>query len=162
MNRLFLISVFLLALISVGTPVFHASLKSASADDMRLGDLIISDPWLKATQSGKPVTGGYLTIRNDGMIDDYLLEASAAFSGKTEIHEMKITNDIMQMRPLSEGLFIPAGETVMLKPGGYHVMFMGLNQPLSEEGEFEVVLNFKHAGSIRVMFDAKRNQGQTH
>ncbi|NBR40766.1 MAG: copper chaperone PCu(A)C, partial [Alphaproteobacteria bacterium] len=66
------------------------------------------------------------------------------------------------MRPLSEGLFIPAGETVMLKPGGYHVMFMGLNQPLSQEGEFEVVLNFKHAGSIRVMFDAKRNQGQTH
>ena len=161
MNRLFLKSVFLMALLGLGLSISPASLNPVSADETRLGDLTIIEPWLKATQSGKPVTGGYLTIRNDGKNDDFLLGASAAFSGKTEIHEMKITNDIMQMRPLPEGLSIPAGKTVMLKPGGYHVMFMGLNHPLSEDEDFEVLLDFKHAGSIRVMFEAKHHHGHS-
>ena len=161
MNRLFLKSVFFMALLGLGLSISHTPLNPVSADETRLGDLTIIEPWLKATQSGKPVTGGYLTIRNDGENDDYLLGASAAFSGKTEIHEMKITNDIMQMRPLPEGLSIPAGKTVMLKPGGYHVMFMGLNQPLSEDEDFEVLLDFKHAGSIHVMFEAKHDYGHS-
>ena len=162
MRNIMFRSVFLLAITLFGGAFIGSSLKPVLADQIRLGDLTIIDPWLKATQPGKPVTGGYLVIRNDGLKDDYLMGASAEFAGKTEIHEMKITNDIMQMRPLSEGLLIPAGEMVMLKPGGYHVMFMGLKHPLADDDDVEVMLHFKHAGSIRIKFEAKDQHSHAH
>ena len=140
-----LASCFLFLFVFSGFISVQTLQKPVLADEINLGDLTIIDPWIKATDSGKPVTGGYLTIRNSGFADDFLLGASAEFSSKTEIHEMTMSGEVMQMRPLPDGVVIPAGGIVMLKPGGYHVMFMGLNRPIHENDNVEVELNFKKA-----------------
>jgi copper(I)-binding protein len=162
MKKLFLASCFLFLTVFAGFISLQPSLKPVLADEISFGDLTIIDPWIKAAHSGKPVTAGYLTIRNNGSADDYLLGASAEFSHKTEIHEMKMSGEVMQMRPLPDGMVIPAGEIVMLKPGGYHVMFMGLSQPIHENDNVEIELNFKNAGSVSVMFEAKNKHSHSH
>ncbi len=75
-----------------------------------------------------------------------------AIAGRTEIHEMAVTNGVMTMRPLADGIAIPAGGKVEFKPGGYHVMFMELKQPLRQGERFKGTLTFEKAGSVEVEF----------
>lgn len=124
----------------------------AIADDYQLGDLSIMHPHARATIEGAPVSGGYMTIINKGTEDDRLVSAAVDFAGKTEIHEMTVIDDVMKMRELGEGLVIPAGKSVTLKPGGYHVMFMGLKEPLNADETRKAVLTFETAGSIEIEF----------
>jgi len=128
---------------------------TSMAEDYQLGDLSIQHVTAKATLPNAPVSGGYMLITNNGESADRLLTASAEFAGKTEIHEMKMENEVMQMRQLADGLEIPAGGKVVLKPGGYHVMFMGLKEPLKEGEMRNVVLVFERAGTIEVEFAVK-------
>lgn len=129
-----------------------ASLTMAFAMDYKLGALEIVNPQARATLPGAPVSGGYMTIRNTGDTPDRLVSASVDFAGKTEIHEMAMENDVMKMRKLADGLEIPAGGEVVLKPGGYHVMFMKLAEQLQEGEMRKAMLTFENAGSIEVEF----------
>jgi hypothetical protein len=74
------------------------------------------------------------------------------FAGKFEIHEMKMTAGVMQMRPLPDGLEIKPGETVEFKPGSYHFMFTGLKQPLQQGQSVKGTLVFEKAGTIEVEY----------
>ena len=65
---------------------------------------------------------------------------------------MKMENDVMKMRMLRNGLTIKPGETVMLKPGGYHIMFTGLTAPLVKGQHVDVTLKFEKAGEVKVDF----------
>lgn len=116
-----------------------------------LGDLEISAPFARATLPNQPVAGGFMTLTNTGETDDTLIAARSAAAGRMEVHEMAMDGDVMRMRELEDGLPIPAGETVTLKPGGYHVMFMDLAGPLSEGGSAEVTLTFEKAGEVTVI-----------
>ena len=71
----------------------------ALAHDYKLGDLEIAHPWSRATLPGAKVATGYLVIKNNGTTDDRLLSVTAEISGKAEIHEMKMTDGVMSMRP---------------------------------------------------------------
>ena len=86
-------------------------------DVIKFNQLVIEDPWIKESPSNHPVTGGYLTIRNLGKTEDILINVSADFAMKSEIHEMKMERDVMKMRSLENGLIIPAGGEIHLKPG---------------------------------------------
>ena len=97
---------------------------------VHLGGINISAPFTRATLPNAPVGGGFLTIENTGYQTDRLISATSSVAGDTQIHEMSMQGDVMKMRELAEGLEIPAGATVALAPGGYHIMFMGLNQAL--------------------------------
>jgi copper(I)-binding protein len=97
----------------------------AVAHDYKLGMLEISHPWTRVTPATAQSGGGFLTITNKGTTADRLIAARSTVSGKVEVHEMKMDGNVMRMRELEKGLEIPAGATVMLKPGGYHIMFMG-------------------------------------
>lgn len=133
----------------------HAMAKKDDKSEMammRHGDLEISTPYARATVPNAPVAGGYLTIHNKGSVAERLLGGSASFAGKVEIHEMAIENDIMKMRPLSDGLEIPAGATITLKPGSYHVMFMQLQEQLIAGQTRDVILQFEKAGEVSVPF----------
>lgn len=132
-----------------------ATMTMAIAEDIMIGNLMLHDPWVKATIGNKPVTGGYLMIHNHGEDDDRLIAVEASFAGKSEIHEMNIVNDVMQMRPLPDGLVIPAGEHVMLKSGGYHLMFMKLKEPILADTNYPVTLVFQRAGRIEINIMAK-------
>ena len=118
----------------------------------KVGDLMLKAPFARATLPNQPVAGAFLTISNMGSEDDVLVAVSSTVSERGEVHEMKMDGDTMKMREMADGLVIPAGETVELKPGGYHLMFMQLNEPLVEGEMVEATLEFQSAGSVTIPF----------
>ena len=135
----------LAAAILVVTPAF------AHNGIVHLGDINISLPFTRATLPNAPVAGGFLTIENTGTEPDRLISARSDIAGDTQIHEMAMQGDVMKMRQLADGLEIPAGETVVLAPGGFHIMFMGLKQALVEGESITVTLTFEKAGTVDVV-----------
>ena len=123
---------------------------TALAHEYTLGDLVIDHPVARATPANAPVSAGYMTIRNTGTEADRLIGASVDFAGTTEIHEMIMQDDVMQMREIEGGIEIPAGGAVALEPGGLHVMFMQLGERLEEGDEHTATLTFEKAGTIEV------------
>jgi copper(I)-binding protein len=122
------------------------------AHDYAVGPLKIGHPWSRATPAGAKVGGGYLSIENGGAAPDRLVSVSAPFAGRVEIHEMAVTNGVMTMRPLEQGVAVPAGGKVELKPGGLHIMFMELKQPLKQDERLKGTLTFEKAGAVEVEF----------
>ena len=104
----------------------------ASAQQVKSGNLVLDHAWARATPGGAKVGGGYVTIENNGTAADRLVGGSSPAAGKVEVHEMAMDNDVMKMRPVKDGLPIPAGQTVKLEPGGYHIMLMELKLPSRE------------------------------
>lgn len=134
-----------------GTATQDAALSLPDPDAAwQAGDLTVTAPYSRATLPNAPVAGGFLTITNDGSADDRLVAASSDMAGRMEIHEMVMNGDIMTMGPLDDGLPIPAGATVSLEPGGYHLMLMQLAGPLVEGDTVEVTLTFETAGDLTV------------
>jgi periplasmic copper chaperone A len=124
----------------------------AQAADVMLGHLKISAPWARATPKGAQVGGAYLTVTNMGGAADRLVGGSSAVAKEVQVHEMTMANGVMKMRPVAGGLEIKPGQTVTLKPGGYHIMFIGLKRPLKRGERFKVTLAFAKAGKVDVDF----------
>ncbi len=140
---------FILSIVAAGVLLASAL---ASAGEYKINDLIIKHQTIRATVQTANVAAGYLEITNNGLSEDRLLGGAANFAGKVDVHEMKMTDGVMKMRPLAGGLVIPPGETVILKSGAEHLMFMKLKEPMTEGEMRTVTLNFEKAGSIDVMF----------
>lgn len=119
------------------------------------GRLSVETPWSRATPRGAKVGGGYLTITNSGKEADRLVSASSPIAGKVELHEMSMDGGIMKMRPLPKGIAVAAGATVSLAPGGLHVMFLDLKQPLQQGERFPARLTFEKAGVMDVTFEVR-------
>lgn len=119
-----------------------------------LGSLKIERPWTRATPRSAPVAGGYLKITNNGAVADRLIGGSFALAGKVEVHEMSDEGGMMRMRQLPLGLEIAPGQSVELRPGGYHLMFMDLKQGIVAGEPVRGALTFEKAGRIEVEFDA--------
>ena len=123
----------------------------ALAEPVTVGDLTIDRAQLRETPAGAPVAGGYLLITNAGDADDRLLTATTDRAPETQVHEMRMEGDVMRMRALSDGLVIPAGQSVSLQPGGYHLMLMG-PEALTPGETHDVTLTFERAGEVTVPF----------
>ena len=128
---------------------------SSRAEEVKAGDLIISQAWSRATPGGAKIGGGYLTIENKGTAPDRLIGGSADVAGKVEVHEMAMNNGVMTMRPLEHGLAIEPGKVVKLAPGGYHLMLFNLTGPLKQGEKLPVTLQFEKAGKVTVSFDVE-------
>lgn len=137
----------------LATVMMVLSANPASAHDYTLGTLKIGHPWTRATPGGARVAGGYLTVENTGSVADRLLGGTMEFADHVEIHEMSMADNIMRMRELPKGLEIAAGSKVEFKPGGYHVMFMQLKQPLKQGDKVKATLVFEKAGTVDVVFN---------
>jgi hypothetical protein len=127
----------------------------ARAEDVKAGDLVISQGWSRATPGGAKVGGGYLSIENKGAAPDRLLGVTADFAGKIEVHEMATTNGVMTMRALDKGLTVEPGKTVKLAPGGYHLMMFGLKNPLKQGEKLPITLEFEKAGKVNTTLDVQ-------
>jgi len=127
----------------------------ANADDFKLGDIHISTPYIRVVPASAELASGYMDIHNQGAEADQLLEVRSALTERIEIHEMRIENEVMRMRPLPEGLALPAGEVVSLAPGGYHLMIFEPSTPLIKGEKLSLELRFAKAGTIEVLFDIK-------
>lgn len=125
---------------------------AAFAHDYKVGPLVIEHPWSRATPRGANVAGGYLKISNTGTTPDRLIGGTAATAKRFEIHEMSMTDGVMRMRELKNGVEIPAGATVELKPGSYHVMMMDLSKPFTKGDRVKASLTFEKAGKVDIEF----------
>jgi copper(I)-binding protein len=135
------------------TTVAPALAQDSPAMATMLGNLEISGGFTRATLPNAPVGGGYVTITNKGAEADRLVSASSPVAGLVQLHEMKMDGDVMKMAELPDGIEVPAGATVTLNPGGFHIMFMDLKQPLVEGTKVPLTLNFEKAGSVEVQLD---------
>ena len=134
--------------------------QAASAHEVKQGDLTIGHPWSRATLPGAKVAAGYLTVKNAGSTPDRLISVSADIAGKGEIHEMTVKDGVMNMRPLADGLEIPAGGEVKLEPGSYHLMFKDLKAPAVEGVKFPGTLTFEKAGTVKIEFAVNKAGGE--
>ena len=124
-----------------------ASLVVASAALAQTNQLDVSNAWARATPGKAENGAAYLTIQSP--TPDRLLTVSSPVARKAELHTMSMEGMVMKMRPLA-GVDIPAGQPVTLKPGGQHVMLLGLDAPLREGQSFPLTLTFEKAGTRTV------------
>ena len=136
----------------------------ACAHGYKLGNIEIKHPWAKATLAGQPVAGGFMKIVNTGTEPDRLLTVTSAVSDMIQIHQMKVEDGVMKMGEISGGLEIAPGAAVELKPGGLHVMFIGIKAPFREGETVKAMLTFERAGAIEVEFkvDAAKPGDDAH
>lgn len=125
--------------------VSHASEKNGMA---------VTDGWSRERPANAAVGGAFMTLHNMEGDEDRLVAASSPIADRVEVHNSVMKDGVMSMMHVEE-LLIPAGETVTLKPGGYHVMLMGLKKPLAKGTDFPVTLKFARAGEITVTVKVK-------
>jgi copper(I)-binding protein len=125
---------------------------NAVARDYSIGSIQVGNPWTRATPKGSAVAGAYMTISNKGTVSDRLVGGSSAVAGQFEVHSMVMEQGVAKMRPVEGGLEIKPGETVELKPGGFHVMLTGLKQPLEKGQKVKGTLEFEKAGKVDIEY----------
>jgi periplasmic copper chaperone A len=151
-QRIGLLILALILLIALGSPLW--------AHEYKVGALEIGHPWSRETPDGAKVAAGYLVIKNHGTMEDRLIAVSAGIAEKGEIHEMSVNADgVMIMREIKE-IVIPAGGEVALKPGSFHLMFVGLKAPAVKDQKFPGTLTFEKAGKVDVEFKVEAKAGE--
>lgn len=130
---------------------------SAAETNCAMQSLSIDHAEIRATPPNAPVSGGYMMIRNDSSASERLVTIKADFASHVELHEMKHENGVMKMSRLDEGLAIPKGERIILKPGGIHIMFTGLQAQLKAGDVHEVELIFEGCGAVKQNFTVRKN-----
>src|SRR6267154_1149777 len=141
-----------LALISFALTLFAAPVR---AEEVKAGNLVISQAWSRATPGGAKIAGGYLTIENKGSTPDRLVGGAGEVAAKVELHEMAMNNGVMTMRPLDKGLTIEPGKAVKLAPGGLHLMLIDLKNPLKQGDKVPLTLEFEKAGKVNLSLDVQ-------
>ena len=127
----------------------------------RLGPLVIETPWARATSAGAKIGAGYAKITNTGQESDRLLGGSLPLATEVEVDETVMSNGVAKMWRIEGGLDIGPGQTVELKPGGYHLMFMGLRVGLREGEALKGTLVFEKAGTVGIEYRVVRIGAQT-
>ncbi len=153
MKRLFIVMILMIGILSTACTSSEGSAAS--------GDIKVSGAWGRQAMSmgamaedgeagGGSATGAvYLTVENTSGTPDVLLSAESDIAGTVEIHQTTLENDVMYMAPV-QSLEIPAGGKVELKPGGYHVMLIGLTQDLKAGDKIHLKLTFQNAGALEI------------
>ena len=119
----------------------------------------VQNAWARATVQGQKASGAFMTLT--AQTPGRLVSVSSPVAGVAEVHEMKMEGDVMKMRALTNGLELPAGKPVELKPGGYHVMLMDLKLPLQKDTTIPVTLVFKDAKGVETKKEVKLPVSQT-
>lgn len=132
---------------------FSVLLVTMALAGLAQAQVTVSDPWVRGTVAGQSATGAFMTVTSP--TEARLVSASSPVAGIVEIHEMKMDGAVMRMAALKDGLILPAGKSVELKPGGYHVMLMALKQPLKAGDAVPLTLVFEGADKQRQTVEFK-------
>ena len=125
----------------------------AQSQEIKLGDLVISQPWSRAAPRGAEVATGYLTIENKGTTADRLVGGSADAAEKLQIEQIGKVGGATTVQPVDGGLAVSPGEKVVLAPGGYRLALLKLKSPLKKGTKVSMTLEFEKAGQATVSFD---------
>ena len=133
---------------------------AAIAQNASVGSIKIENAYTRATAPGQQVAGGFLKIENKGAADQ-LISASSPVAGEVQLHEMAMEGNVMKMRQVKD-IAVPAGGSVELKPGGYHLMFLNLKGPFVAGETVPVKLKFAKAGELEVKFPVNAAGAMKH
>ncbi len=123
----------------------------AMAERVKVGSVEIDRVYARGTAAGQAMSSAYLSIRNAGAADR-LLSATTPVAAAVELHSMSMDGNVMRMRQI-DAVDLPTGQAVELKPGGLHLMLMGLKQTLATGSRFEMTLVFEKAGPVKVQVE---------
>lgn len=133
----------------MGVVILLVGTAAASAQDHKVGSLTVSHPWARASAGKAKAGAAYITITNNGNQVDRLIKAATPVAKRASLHTHMMEGDIMRMRPV-KAVEVNPGEPTVMKPGGLHVMLMGLKAPLKDGAAFPLTLTFENAGVIEV------------
>lgn len=133
--------------ISAAALVLAGATSGASAQP---SDIAVSQAWTRAAGATAPTAAGYMTLRNRGASPDRLVGAETPAARAVEIHEQRMEDGVMRMRPLPGGIALPPGETVTLGPGGLHLMLVGPTRAFARGERVPLTLRFERAGEVAV------------
>jgi copper(I)-binding protein len=146
----------------LASPALLLAAPARAHHDTTIGTIVIGHPWARA--AGANTNGAaYMTLRNAGPQADRLVSASTPIARTVELHTHIRDGEVMRMRPVAD-ITIPAGQTVRLRPGGLHVMLIGLTEPLRQGATAPLTLRFERAGEATVQLEiqAAGARGHTH
>ena len=106
------------------------------------GDLEVADPWARPSPNVATTAAFFLTLSNSGEEDTTLVSARSDACRVTELHESRMNDGVMSMQQLPEGIPVPASQTVLLQPGGLHVMCIDKTVDFADGEEIDVTLEF--------------------
>jgi len=129
--------------------VLLEALVAGAAWAQKIDNLEIDAPWARATPPGASVAGGYASIRNQGSAPDKLVAASSPAADHVELHIMSMDGGVMRMQQV-KSFDVPAHGELALKPGGNHLMFIGVKAPFKAGDKVPVTLRFEKAGEVEV------------
>ncbi len=124
-----------------------------------LAEVTVTEAWVRGTVATQKATGAFMKIRSSD--DAKLVAAASPAATIVEVHEMAIKDNVMTMRAV-DALPLPAGKTVELKPGGLHIMFIGLKAPLKKGDSFPLKLKFEKAGEVTVQVSVEAPGAAAH
>ena len=125
-----------------------------SGGSERVSTAVASEAFCRPTPNGRQMTGCYLVLRTTG--DDRLMSVSTPVAGRVEIHVSKMEGGMMMMAELTAGLPLPADQPVELKPGGNHIMLLGVTEPLTTGQTVPLTLRFEVANPIEVVAEVRQ------
>lgn len=115
--------------------------------------VVVQNAWVRATVPGQTATGAFMSLSSAA--GTRLKSISTPVAAVAELHEMRMEGNIMKMQALKDGLELPAGKTVELKPGGYHLMLMDLKMPLPKDSSIPLTLVFVDAKGVESRTELK-------
>jgi len=136
--------------------------QQAQAHEIKIGKLVIHHPWIRQPIGSASVAAGYTTIDNTGTEDDTLLSVTVEDVPVVQIHQMKMDGETMKMGELKDGLVIPAGKSVELKPKSYHIMMMNLKSAYDIGELVNGTMTFAKAGTVKLDFEVVRPDAEAH
>ena len=136
-----------------------AALFTVASGSLYAQNVDVKNAWVRASVQGQKATGAFMQLTASQPTT--LVGVASPVAGVAEVHEMKMDGDVMKMRALADGLELPAGKAVELKPGGYHVMLMDLKTPLVKDTTIPVTLLFKDAKGVQSKLELKLPVSQT-
>ncbi|NUQ36770.1 MAG: copper chaperone PCu(A)C [Caldilineales bacterium] len=133
----------------------------ATDTDTATAGVVVSEIWARQAPAGGN-SAAYMILHNHGAADDALIGASTDICHSVELHETQMENDVMKMRPVAgQRIPIPANGQVELQPGGLHIMFMGLKQPLEPGARFDLTLTFANAPAQTLSVEVREMSGMS-
>lgn len=144
----------------LAAPALLLALPARAHHDTVLGALTIAHPWARAAAANAN-GAAYMTLRNAGAAADRLIAAATPAARTVELHTHVREGEVMRMRPVRD-IALPAGQTVRLRPGGLHVMLIGLTEPLQQGREVPLTLRFAEAGEVTVQLEIQAAGARGH
>lgn len=127
----------------------------SAAASAAVEEIAISDAYARATPPGATVGAVYFKVRNNGTQDDRLLSADSPVGERTEVHTHTMENGVARMHEV-EAVVIPAGESVLFQPGGFHIMLLDLKGQLMEGDNVPLTLKFERTGTVQLTVPVKK------